>query len=93
MLLCAAREEEASKDEVEHLVFCRTAGERRKGKKAASGLEEKERNILEGNEMQMYSLHGKVNGRKCAEGQPPSATGDYIYARDAGIQGGGELPG
>lgn len=24
----------------------------------------------------------KPSGRKCAEGQSPSATGDYIYARD-----------
>ena len=56
--------------------------EREREKKAANGSEEKERNILEGNEMQMYSLHGKVNGRKCAEGQPPSATGDYIYTHE-----------
>lgn len=45
-------------------------------------------------EMQMYSLHGEVNGAKvCAEGQSPSATGDHVYAREGGIQGGGELPG
>ena len=80
------RRRRASKDEVEHRVFCRTVvereREREREKKAANGSEEKERNILEGNEMQMYSLHGKVNGRKCAEGQPPSATGDYIYTHE-----------
>lgn len=39
----------------------------------------------------------KSTGRKCAEGQSPSATGDhihtYIYTHKDGIQGGGELPG
>lgn len=37
----------------------------------------------------------KSTGRKCAEGQSPSATGDHIrtYTHKDGIQGGGELPG
>lgn len=64
-----------------------------KKKKAASGLEEKEKNIHIGRKRDANVFAGEVNGRKCAEGQSPSATGDYIYARDAGIQGGGELPG
>lgn len=56
-------------------------------------MEEKEKNIHIGRKRDANVFAGEVNGRKCAEGQSPSATGDYIYARDAGIQGGGELPG
>ena len=86
MLLCAAREEAAGfqgRSRTSRLLSNgRREREREREKKAANGSEEKERNILEGNEMQMYSLHGKVNGRKCAEGQPPSATGDYIYTHE-----------
>ena len=70
MLLCAAREEAAG-----------FQGRSRTSRLLSNGRRERERE-REGNEMQMYSLHGKVNGRKCAEGQPPSATGDYIYTHE-----------
>jgi len=45
--------------------------------------------------MQMYSLHGEVNGAKVsAEGQSPSRRRQVItYTHQGGIQGGGELPG
>lgn len=80
------RESRRDLKDIEYPAFCQ---ERKKRKK-----ETKMRKMAD--EMQIYSLHGKVNGAKvCRRSVSVSDrwSHTYIYTHKDGIQGGGELPG
>jgi len=80
------RESRRDLKDIEYPAFCQ---ERKKKKK-----ETEMRKMAD--EMQIYSLHGKVNGAKvCRRSVSVSDrwSHTYIYTHKDGIQGGGELPG
>lgn len=94
MPLCAVREPAGFQGRRTSRLLSNQRKEKEKKKKeGGEWIGRKRENIHIGRKRDANVFAGEVNGRKCAEGQSPSATGDYIYARDAGIQGGGELPG